>query len=61
MLRYLKKYRLYCLLAPLFMLGEIAMDMWQPSMMAIIVDKGVLGGNIDLIWEMGIWMTELRK
>lgn len=59
MLRYLKKYRLYCLLAPLFMLGEIAMDMWQPSMMAIIVDKGVLGGNIDLIWEMGIWMLLL--
>lgn len=59
MLRYLKKYRLYCLLAPLFMLGEIAMDMWQPAMMAIIVDKGVLGGNIDLIWEMGIWMLLL--
>ena len=59
MLQYLKKYRLYCLLAPLFMLGEIAMDMWQPAMMAIIVDKGVLGGNIDLIWEMGIWMLLL--
>ena len=59
MLQYLKKYRLYCLLAPLFMLGEIAMNMWQPAMMAIIVDKGVLGGNIDLIWEMGIWMLLL--
>ena len=59
MLQYLKKYRLYCLLAPLFMLGEIAMDMWQPAMMAIIVDKGVLGGNIDLIWKMGIWMLLL--
>ena len=59
MLHYLKKYWLYCLLAPLFMLGEIAMDMGQPAMMAIIVDDGVLGGNMSVIWEEGIRMLLL--
>lgn len=56
MLRYLKKYWLYCLLAPLFMLGEITMDMWQPAMMATIVDKGVLSGELSVIWSEGLRM-----
>jgi ATP-binding cassette subfamily B multidrug efflux pump len=59
MLYYLKKYWLCCLLAPLFMLGEIAMDMWQPAMMATIVDEGVLGGNMGIIWEEGVRMLLL--
>ena len=59
MLHYLKKYWLYCLLAPLFMLGEIAMDMWQPAMMAVIVDDGVLGGDMAVIWTEGVRMLLL--
>ena len=59
MLNYLKKYWLNCLLAPLFMLGEIAMDMWQPDMMATIVDAGVLGGNMTIIWSVGVRMLLL--
>ena len=42
MLKYLKKYWFLCLLAPLFMVGEVAMDLIQPDMMADIVDNGVL-------------------
>ena len=41
MLKYLKKYWIFCLLAPLFMVGEVAMDLIQPDMMADIVDNGV--------------------
>lgn len=59
MLRYLKKYWLYCLLAPLFMLGEITMDMWQPAMMTTIVDEGVLGGELPVIWREGVRMLLL--
>lgn len=59
MIKYLKKYWGYCLLAPLFMLGEISMDMWQPAMMAVIVDDGVLGGNMSLIWAEGVRMMLL--
>ena len=39
MLKYLKKYRLFCVLAPLFMVGEVAMDLWQPALMARIDRK----------------------
>ncbi len=59
MLKYLKKYWLYCLIAPIFMLGEIAMDLIQPDLMASIVDDGVLGGNMSLIIRIGIRMILL--
>ena len=56
MLKYLKKYWFFCLLAPLFMVGEVGMDLIQPDMMANIVDNGVLGGNVSLILRVGIQM-----
>lgn len=56
MLKYLKKYWFFCLLAPLFMAGEVAMDLLQPDLMADIVDKGVLGGDLELIISVGIKM-----
>lgn len=59
MLKYLKPYWYCCILAPLFMLGEIAMDMLQPAMMAVIVDDGVLGGDLSVIWNMGLRMVLL--
>ena len=59
MRNYLKKHWLFFVLAPLFMLGEIAMDMWQPAMMATIVDEGVLGGDLQRIWSEGIRMVLL--
>ena len=59
MLKYLKKYWIYCLISPIFMLGEIAMDLIQPDLMASIVDDGVLGGNMSLIIEIGIRMILL--
>ena len=56
MLKYLKKYWFYCLLAPLFMVGEVAMDLIQPDMMADIVDNGVLKNNMALIITVGVKM-----
>lgn len=56
MLKYLKKYWFFCLLAPLFMVGEVAMDLIQPDMMADIVDNGVLKSDIALIITVGIKM-----
>ena len=59
MLKYLKKYWIFCLIAPLFMIGEVAMDLIQPDMMADIVDNGVLKNDMDLIVSMGIRMILL--
>ena len=56
MLKYLKKYRILCVLAPLFMVGEVSMDLLQPSLMAKIVDEGVLSGSFDVILSVGIRM-----
>lgn len=59
MLKYLKKYWFCCILAPLFMLGEMSMDLLQPDMMATIVDEGVLASNFDVILSVGIKMMLL--
>ncbi len=56
MLKYLKKYWIFCLLAPLFMVGEVAMDLIQPDMMADIVDNGVLKSDMELIITVGVRM-----
>ena len=56
MLKYLKKYWFFCLLAPLFMVGEVAMDLLQPDLMAKIVDEGVLKSDMSLIINIGIRM-----
>lgn len=57
--KYLKKYWVFCLIAPLFMVGEVAMDLIQPDMMRDIVDNGVLKNNFDTIFSVGIKMILL--
>jgi ATP-binding cassette subfamily B multidrug efflux pump len=63
--KYLKKYWLYALLAPLFMVGEVLVDLLQPQLMSTIVDEGVLGlssggiGNMRLILVTGLQMIGL--
>lgn len=65
MLKYLKKYWLFTMLAPLFMIGEVSMDLIQPELMSYIIDDGVLGinsggvGNLDIILGTGIRMVLL--
>ncbi len=56
MLKYLKKYWIFCILAPLFMVGEVSMDLWQPALMARIVDQGVLQSDFSLIVKVGLQM-----
>lgn len=56
MLKYLKKYWIFCVIAPLFMVGEVAMDLIQPDLMADIVDNGVLKNDFELIITVGIKM-----
>ena len=57
MLRYLKKYWFFALLAPLFMMGEVLMDLYQPRLMSIIVDEGVLGLSTDNIGDLNLIIT----
>lgn len=59
MLKYLKKYWFFALLAPIFMIGEVSMDLLQPELMSRIIDDGVLGlnnggvGNLNTVITIG--------
>lgn len=57
--KYLKPYWWLAILAPLTMIGEVVIDLTQPSLMATIVDDGVLGGDMRLIITTGIKMLLL--
>lgn len=65
MWKYLRKYWLFFLLAPLFMLGEVSMDLLQPRLMGTIVDEGVLGlsnggvGDMSIVVHTGLHMIGL--
>lgn len=65
MWRYIRRYLPFAILAGLFMIGEVSMDLIQPSIMSQIVDDGVLGlnnngiGDLNLIWTLGLQMIAL--
>ena len=57
--KYLKPYWLFALLAPLTMIGEVAIDLMQPKLMSKIVDEGVIGRDMHLIIVTGLTMLGL--
>ena len=65
MWKYIKQYLLFAILAALFMIGEVLMDLLQPGIMSRTVDDGVLGlnhggyGNLTIIWTLGAQMIGL--
>lgn len=56
LLKYLKKSWFYALLAPLFMLVEATMDLYQPTLMADIIDIGVANGDLSYVLNTGVKM-----
>ncbi|MGN0658386.1 MAG: ABC transporter permease, partial [Emergencia sp.] len=65
MWKYIKSYLIFGILAAVFMMGEVLMDLIQPRIMARIVDEGVLGvssggqGDLHLVWTCGLTMIGL--
>lgn len=65
MWKYIKTYLHFAIIAALFMVGEVLMDLIQPELMSRIVDEGVLGinnngvGEIHLILTLGLAMIGL--
>ncbi len=64
-IRYVKIHFLECDKDSDYMMGEVSMDLIQPSLMSRIVDDGVLGlnnngvGNLHLILTLGLSMIVL--
>lgn len=65
MWKYVRQYLFFAIVAGLFMVGEVMMDLIQPGIMSRIVDEGVLGVNsagtpdLHLIWVLGLQMIGL--
>lgn len=56
LLKYLKPYWKFTLFAPLSMLIEVICDLLQPTLMAKIIDQGVLTGNLTVVRQTGLLM-----
>lgn len=54
--KYLKKYWFLALLTPLLMVGEVFIDLTQPTLMASIIDDGVIPGEMSVVWSVGLKM-----
>ena len=65
MWKYIRQYLFFAIIAGLFMICEVLMDLIQPGIMSRIVDDGVLGvysggaPNLHLIWMLGLQMIGL--
>ncbi|MCX7720218.1 MAG: ABC transporter ATP-binding protein/permease [Dictyoglomus thermophilum] len=56
LLKFLKPYTYAVVLAPLLMLVEVVCDLYQPTLLARIVDQGILKNNFQVIWNTGLIM-----
>lgn len=52
-MKYLKPYWKATILAPLFMILEVSMDLLQPKLMAEIVNYGVFNNDLEFILKTG--------
>ncbi|MBQ1233881.1 MAG: ABC transporter ATP-binding protein [Clostridia bacterium] len=50
--KYLQKYKMECVVAPLFKLLEACFDLCVPLVIAAIVDKGIASGDTPYVWRM---------
>ena len=59
LLKYLKKYWWAAVLAPLFMIGEVAMDMLLANQMKKIIDEGISTSNLQNVVTFGLIMLAM--
>jgi len=55
--QFLSPYWHWALLAPLFMVLEVAMDLLQPRLIQQIIDDGVMQQNMSVVVSTGLWMV----
>ncbi len=54
--KYAKPYKLFMIIAPLFMLGEVFTDLLQPTLMAQIIDVGIMNSDQAYVIQTGLKM-----
>ena len=55
--KYLKKYWIFAILAPIFMIIEVMMDLRLVQQMAVLVNEGVMLQNMEVIKSVGLQMV----
>lgn len=59
LIKYLKKYRIYAFLGPLFKLIEAGFELTVPIIVAAIIDKGIGQNNVSAVWKYSIILVLL--
>ena len=52
----IKEFKTASILTPIFMIGEVIMEMFIPLLMASIIDDGINAGNMDHVYMVGALM-----
>ncbi len=53
----IRQYKKDTILTPIFMLGEVLMEVLIPMLMAFLIDYGIDAGNMSYIWKMGLGLV----
>ena len=51
LIRCVREYKWAALLSPLAMVGEVAMEVTIPLVMAALYDRGIAAGNMTVVWQ----------
>ncbi|BCM88201.1 putative ABC transporter ATP-binding protein [Abditibacteriota bacterium] len=54
--RFLRPYWLFATLGPLAMVCEVALDLLQPRLVQLIIDRGIANNDLGYVWHTLVWM-----
>lgn len=54
LLRSVREFKKETILSPIFVILEVAMEVLIPTVMALLIDKGIDGANMGEVWKYGI-------
>lgn len=57
LLHHLKRYRLQCVLSPLFKMLEACMELIVPLLVKRMIDEGITGSSRAMVWQMGLLLV----
>ena len=57
LLKRVREYKKYAFITPLFMVGEVAMEVLIPTLMALIIDNGVAYNDMPYIIRVSIMLV----
>ena len=52
-----REYKKYALISPIFMIGEVILEVLIPFLMAELIDEGVANGNMNIVLKVGIMLV----